>query len=153
MIKSPLAMAMIALAPVALAAIWCLVSLAVSKLGGWYLLAKQFPAFDAPTGRCFRVQRGKVGLAAYNGCLTIHSAAEGFYLSVWPLFRIGHQTLFIPWDAVQNRITRRLLWTETVVFDVGNPSIAALELPKSIFREFDLRAWRPGGHVLVCAGA
>ena len=150
--KSPLAISMIVAAGFAFVAIWCGVSWTVSKIGGWNRLAEEFPSPGLPSGKRFGVQWGKVGVASYNGFLTIHSSEEGFYLSVWPPFRIGHRTLFIPWDDVHNRETRRVFWSETVAFDVGSPGIAALELPRRIFHEYDLRAWRPGGRALVnCA--
>lgn len=125
------------------ASIWGVVSMVVSRTGGWKSLADRFPAPGRPTGTRFGIQSGMVGTAAYNGFLTIHSSRAGFYLSVSGPFRIGHRPLFIPWDAVHNRTTRRLLWAETVVFEVDCPKVAVLELPKAVFREFDLRAWRP----------
>jgi len=114
-------------------AMWCAVSLLLSAVGGWRRLAEVFPARGKPSGRLFSMQSGKVGLVSYRSCLTVLSTPEGFYLSVWLPFRLGHSPLFIPWDAVNNKTTRRFLWMETEVFDVGSPSIATLQLSKKIF--------------------
>ena len=102
-------------------------------MGGWRRLAESFPAKGQPSGKHFFMQSGKVGLVNYGSCLTIYSAPEGLYLSVWLPFRLGHPPLFIPWDAVHNMTTRRFLWVERVVFDVGSPSVATLQLSKKIF--------------------
>jgi hypothetical protein len=84
------------------------------------------------------MQGGRVGQVAYGGSLNIYSSPEGLYLSVLFPFRLGHPPLFIPWDAVRNAKTRRVLWTERVEFDVGSPSIATLRLPKKIFEGYNV---------------
>ena len=117
---------------------WCAVCVLLSKMGGWQRLAKSFPARTQPSGRRFFTQGGKVGLVTYRGCLTVYSSPLGLYLTVLFPFRFGHQPLFIPWDAMHNATTRRFLWTETVVFDVGSPNIATLQLPKKIFEGYHI---------------
>ncbi len=79
------------------------------------------------------MQGGRVGMVNYNGCLTIHSSAEGLHLSVWLPFRLGHPPLFIPWDTVHNATAKRFLWTRFVVFEVGAPTVATLHLSEKIF--------------------
>jgi hypothetical protein len=112
---------------------WCAISFLLSAVGGWRRLAESFRAGDEPCGRLFFMQSGKVGLVNYGSCLTIHTAPNGLYLSVWLPFRLGHPPLFIPWDAVRNATTRRFLWFERIVFEVGSPSVATLQLSKKIF--------------------
>jgi hypothetical protein len=94
---------------------------------------KQHPASGEPTGRRCFMQYGVVGNIYYRSILTIHTAPNGFYLSVWLPFRIGHPPLFIPWQEVRNATTYPFWWFEMVEFDVGPPTIATLELPKRIF--------------------
>ena len=130
--KSTLPTILIGLFPFFFVGMWCAVSLLLSAAGGWRRLAESFPARGKPSGRLFSMQSGKVGLVSYRSCLTVYSTPEGFYLSVWLPFRLGHSPLFIPWHAVHNETTRRFLWMETVVFDVGSPSIATLQLSKKI---------------------
>ena len=121
------------------AGMWCVISLIIS-FGGWNRLAVQFraPADPAgPQGRRFGMQSGKIGWATYSNCLTIHASPEGLRIAVWPIFRIGHPPLFIPWQAIQNPVTRRFLWIETITFEVaslpGYPPIARLQLPSKVF--------------------
>ncbi len=79
------------------------------------------------------MQSGKIGRAAYKGCLIIHSSPEGLHLSVLLPFRPGHPPFFIPWDAVRNATTHRFLWIKGVTFDAGSPSVATLQLPEKVF--------------------
>ena len=72
-------------------------------------------------------------MVTYSGCLTIYTSPTGLHLSVWLPFRLGHSPVFIPWSAVRNAETRKILWAEIVVFDVGSPRIAQLQLSKKLF--------------------
>ena len=128
----------IVLFPFLFVGMWCAVSLLLSTLGGWRHLAESFPATDQPRGRRFFMQSGKVGSVNYGSCLTIYSTPNGLYLSVWFPFRLGHPPLFIPWSAVRHATTHRFLWSETVSFDVGSPSVATLQLSKRIFEGRDV---------------
>jgi hypothetical protein len=119
--------------PIFVLGMWCAVSLVLSTVGGWRRLAESFPVRGQPSGRRFNMQGARVGQVHYGGCLTIYSSPDGIYLSVWPPFRLGHPPLFIPWNAVHHAMTRRFLWFESVVFDVGTPRITTLELSKKIF--------------------
>jgi hypothetical protein len=108
----------------------------LSTWGGWSRLSETFTARDRPWGTRFLIQSGKVGSVNYKSCLTIHCTPKGFYMSIhWP-FRLAHPTLFIPWEAVRNATTKRIFWFERVVFDVGSPSIATLQLSKRIFESY-----------------
>lgn len=118
---------------------WCGIGILLSSMSGWARLAESFAAVGEPTGRRFFMQYGVVGTVIYGSNLSIHTASNGFYLSVWLPFRIGHPPLFIPWQEVRNATTYPFWWFEMVEFDVGSPSIATLELPKRIF----------GGHHFV----
>lgn len=46
----------------------------------------------------------------YNSVLTLASDAEGIYMGVMVLFRIGHPRLFIPWGQIQVEEPRRWLF-------------------------------------------
>jgi len=128
----------IALFPFFFAGMWCTVSLLLSAMGGWRRLAASFATRDEPCGRYFFMQSGKIGIVNYGSCLAVHSAQSGLYLSVWLPFRIGHPPLFIPWQEVRNATTLRFLWFERVMFDVGAPSIATLQLSKKIFEGWNV---------------
>jgi hypothetical protein len=55
------------------------------------------------------------------------------FLSVFPLFRLGHPPLFIPWAAISSRDEKKSPWLETVKLGVGSPELTTIELPKSVF--------------------
>jgi hypothetical protein len=121
--------------PIFFAGLWCAICLLLSVIGGWRRLAERFPARSQPSGTRYVMQRARVGLANYKGCLTIYSSHEGLFLSVWPIFRPGHPPLFIPRDEIRNPKTGRFLWHETMTFDVGSPRITTLQLPKKVFED------------------
>lgn len=123
-----------ALFPLVFAGGWCGVLLLLSHLGGWQRLAQCFPARDRPpSGRCLARQSGRVGPVNYSGCLTIHTSAEGLRLAVWPLFRLGHPPLFIPWDEIHHARLKRFLWVRWVLFEVGEAKVATLQLSEKVF--------------------
>jgi hypothetical protein len=122
-------------------ALWCAITWLLSRVSGWQRLAEAFPARTEPSGRRI-IASGTVGWVGYRGCLYVHVAPEGIFLSVMWLFSLGHRPLFIPWKAIHNRQTRRFLWKETVKFDVGMPCIATMQLPKKVFEnEYAPPAW------------
>jgi hypothetical protein len=112
--------------------LWCAMSLLLSV--GWLRVARSFRANGPPQGSRFLLQSGWVAGMGYRSCLTIHSSAEGLYLSVLLPFRLGCPPLFIPWVAIHNAKVRRFLWAETVEADIGSPAIATLKLPKQVFK-------------------
>jgi hypothetical protein len=131
---------LIALIPLVLVAAWAPILFLVSTLGGWRRLADHFPANDPPTGRQSWMQSLSIGWASYSNCLTIYVSADGLYLSVMLPFRPGHPPIFIPWSEIHDMTTRRQLWVEDVVFDVGSPSVAKLTLSRKVFEGRDVTA-------------
>ena len=125
--------------PLFFVGMWCAALLVLSRIGGWHRLAESFPVRGEPSGRRFGMQSAKVGSVSYNNCLTLYTSTEGLYLSVWLLFRFGHPPLFIPWGDLHNAATRRFLWVESVVFDVGSPRIATLQLSKKVIEEHNVK--------------
>lgn len=79
-----------------------LISLSLSRMGGWAVLAQRYPGLsDAPRPRLrfgYGVFRGWCG---YNGCLVVSADQRGLFLSVWPILAIGHAPIFIPWSEVR----------------------------------------------------
>lgn len=59
------------------------------------------------------MRSGRMRLSArYSGVLTLGADAEGLYLGVIFLFRVGHPRLFIPWSDVRAEpVKKRLFWT------------------------------------------
>jgi hypothetical protein len=83
--------------PVFFIGLWAFVLFLVALLSGWSRLAQAYQAHTRFEGEIWRFRTGHFGWARYNGCLTVGANYEGLYLAVFPLFRIGHPPLFIPW--------------------------------------------------------
>jgi hypothetical protein len=128
---------LIALFPVIIVGIWCGVVFLLASIGGWHRLAKFYATNKRPSTKGVTMQSGMIGMMSYGNCLGIHVEPGGFFLSILLPFRFAHPTLFIPWEAIRNPTVRRFLWSETVKFDVGDPRIATLRLPKKAFIDYD----------------
>jgi hypothetical protein len=120
------------LIPFLIAAFWCFMCLMFSFISGWRVLAERYKAAESTHGRAFFMKSGKVGQISYRSCLNVCVSDEGMFLSVFPLFRLGHSPLFIPWIAISSREDKKLLWLKTVKLGIGAPRIATIELPKSV---------------------
>lgn len=120
----------------AFAGFWCLVCMMISVLGGWGRLAKRFPRSSPPTGKRFDMASGSVGRANYNNCLTVHVGERGIDFAVWPIFRIGHKPLFIPWTELNEPEVKRFLWHKYVRIDVGSPKVATITVSEKVFAAF-----------------
>lgn len=115
---------------------WCFISFLISRLGGWNRLADIYPADGSGLGERYGRQSAKVGWANYGSVLTIWTSESGIRLSVQLLFRLFHPPIFIPWDAVFNATSRRILWFEYVAFDVGSPRIATMQLSRKVIEGY-----------------
>ncbi|BDS07039.1 hypothetical protein NT6N_20790 [Oceaniferula spumae] len=107
---------------------WVSVCWMLSHLGGWHKLAKQYRRQHKPTGKKHFMASAKIGLANYNNCLTLYTSPDGLYLSVWPMFRIGHPPLFLPWSELHNPQSKNFLWAKYVEFEIGSPKITTLSM-------------------------
>jgi hypothetical protein len=140
---NPVAIAIIALAPlVAIPLIGSLVCLLLSLVSGWQRLAARYPATQPAHGTRLRAQSAGIGGVSYRNCLTIHVAADGLFLSMPFILRVGHAPLFIPWHAVSKQETVKFLWSEMVRLEIGSPPIARVQLDP---RVLEARNQAPGG--------
>ncbi len=78
------------------------------------------------------MQSARMGLVNYSSCLTVYVSKDGLYLSVWPMFRLGHPPLFLPWSAIQKPTLKKVLWVEMASFEVGVPRLASVTLSKKV---------------------
>ncbi|MCP5537419.1 MAG: hypothetical protein H7A51_14450 [Akkermansiaceae bacterium] len=122
---------------------WCFVCWMISVLGGWGRMAARFPRTLAPTGQRFDMQSGSVGLANYNNCLTIHVSGAGIDFAVWPIFRMGHKPVFIPWQELNHPRVKQFLWYKYVRIDVGSPKLATITVSEKVFSAFQNISGRP----------
>jgi hypothetical protein len=91
--------------------LWMGVCKLISVTGGWRILARDYRANSLYDGQ--KLWLKSVGMRKwtnYSNCITVGANRYGLYLSVLPIFRIGHPPLFFPWmDISTEAVTRRLL--------------------------------------------
>lgn len=80
--------------------IWIFVCFLLAQLSGWSRLAVYYRTPTDFSGRKWEFQTGRLRWARYRGCLTIGTNSEYLYLAVFPLFRVGHPPLLIPWSDI-----------------------------------------------------
>ena len=84
-------------------ALWALVSYLVGLLSGWIALSRRFRdsgafySYQWP----FQSVRMRTLWGNYNNCASFGADEAGLYMAVFPLFRIGHPPLFIPWSEIR----------------------------------------------------
>ena len=102
------------------AALWATICVVLSRSGGWHALASHYRATTPFLGTRLRFRSAQLGgWVGYNGSLTVGANREGLYLAVWPIFRIGHPPLFVPWS--DGRASAEKRW----VFEIAALRFAA----------------------------
>lgn len=108
--------------------IWCVVSSMISFLGGWWSLAKKYPAeettfwiADAGNERRFRWTSLTMGPpyfpSNYGNCINVVVDDRGIEIRVMWMFRLMHPPVRIPWDAIESCETARffLIYRQAIV--------------------------------------
>ena len=84
-------------------ALWALVSYVIGQLSGWVSLSRRF----RDTGAFYSYQwpfqsvRMRTLWGNYHNCVNFGVDEAGLYMAVFPLFRLGHAPLYIPWSEIQ----------------------------------------------------
>ncbi len=93
---------------IVIAAVWTLLCYGLSRLGGWRDLARHYLAGSRFHGRRLHFQGVQfAGWVGYNGSFTPGADSMGLYLSVWPIFRIAHPPLYVPWSEIETNVQER----------------------------------------------
>jgi len=108
---------------------WCLLVWLFSRIGGWSRLAQRYAATQQPSGTIYSRQTAELGLMRYRSCLTVGMSPEGLYLKVWPMFRLGHPPLLIPWADVSQPKEVSKFFHQHAEVALGSPPTAVLRLP------------------------
>jgi hypothetical protein len=120
--------------PVFFVALWSGVMLLASLVGGWGRLGGRYRAMRRPNGgHVFRRVTGMFEFLSYKRTLAITVADDGLFVAVPWMFRIGHPTLFIPWNDIRNARRGRTFFWKHVAFDIGDPKVAGMRLPPEVF--------------------
>jgi hypothetical protein len=113
----------------------CFVLWILSVFAGWRSLAAVYAARTRPEGAVRYMQSAYIGSVVYTRCLTVRLCRAGIYLSVWPLFRVGHPPLLIPWSDLRQWRERKTLFMLLVEADIGRPAITTIALPYRLLEE------------------
>ena len=93
---------------------WIYIGFMVGQVSGWGQLSRYYRANNPFDGERWRLRSGRMRfLTGYNNCLTIGANSQGLYLAMLLLFRIGHPSLFIPWQDISVKTGKTLLWCWT----------------------------------------
>ena len=77
------------------------ISLLLSVVGGWARLTTAYRGNQMKLGQQWRWQSGTMARGvSYRSCLFVGANEHGLQLSVWFPFRLGHPSLFIPWEEI-----------------------------------------------------
>src|SRR5262245_35695457 len=113
-------------------AFFCVILATLAQLGGWSAVAAQYRSDQWPDGQTFRRQFTRFNWVEYNGCVTIRVCSEGLGISLWPLFRFSHPSLFIPWSALHVITMCDRWYGRYVTVLVNDPPIAKIRLPLKV---------------------
>lgn len=102
--------------------IWLAVSLNESYSSGWNLLAKAYKSSEQFNGEHWNFITGYLkkkdevdhsieGSSPFGRSLNIGANCNGLHLSVFILFRLGHPSLFIPWNDISISLEEGLVTT------------------------------------------
>jgi len=126
--------------------LWISVSMLISIIGGWRALSGDYRANFPYDGKKLRMKSvGMRWATSYGNCVTVGANKEGLYLSVLPIFRLGHPPLFIPWTDISTEEGKQLFFFQVVKFKFINhpnvPVVFSKRLAEKIFtmREESIR--------------
>ena len=123
---------------------WISICMLLSIISGWKSLSKNYRADFPFNGKKLRMKNATMRWGTnYGGCLTIGANREGLYLALFPIFRINHPPLFIPWKDISTENGKKLLFFNIVKFfflkNSNVPFIISKKLADRIFRMRDER--------------
>jgi|SRR5579862_3687430 len=119
----------------------CLASFFLTSfLSGWFGLARKYRANQSFEGERWNFQSAKfIFVFGYTYLLTIGASAEGLFLSVFFLFRVGHPPLFIPWQDISVRPTK-FLWFQMYQFEFRQKPSVKVRLRESLGKKIQAAA-------------
>ena len=119
---------------------WLAVGYLVPRFTGWRKLSEAYRASVPFEGKWHRFQTGYMRWGThYGNVLDVGVNAQGLYLSVFLLLRMGHPALFIPWSEIKServtagffpRVRLRFLRVPSIPLDV-NPPLAEKMIKES----------------------
>ena len=105
------------------AAGWTIICAGLSHFAGWRSLAPQYRAATPFRGRRFHFSSAQFGgWVGYNGSFTPGADHNGLFVAVWPIFRICHPPLLVPWSEIQVSLEKRRWLTVVLLTFARVPS-------------------------------
>lgn len=84
--------------------LWMGIIWLVGRISGWARLAESYRAQLPTSGQHWSFQTAYMRFwSHYGSCLTFAADPHGLGISIFLLLRIGHPSLFIPWDEISVR--------------------------------------------------
>ncbi len=118
-------------------AAWIAMSFLLGSLGGWISLARAYRTQEPVWGERFWMKSAKMRYGvAYRGVLNFGVDARGLFISIFPLFRLGHPPLLIPWSDISfTRAEGWLLGAVRLNFRLapGTPLLLQASVARQIF--------------------
>lgn len=123
-------------------ALWCVICLFISFLGGWHSLSRRFKKQSDPYGETKSARFTFLGVkmrfgVKYDNVIRITAAEDALFLSVLFFFRIGHPQLRIPWNEIQFSSTK-FLWMKFVVLTLGNEEKIPMRISEGMARKLGI---------------
>ena len=113
--------------------IWLGVCKIISAVGGWNILSRDYRANSAFEGKKMWLKSaGMRRWMNYNNCLTVGANKYGLFLSVFPIFRIGHPPLFFPWTDISTEQGNRRFFGDFVKFTFTRQPDVPVIFPKKL---------------------
>jgi hypothetical protein len=129
-----------AIFPLFFVCLWVSIGFVVSLTGGWFELGRVYRAVQPFQGQCWRFQNAQLRwLMRYNHALTVGADTAGLYMSVFPLFRVGHPPLFIPWQDISVR-PGKYLWVRVYKFEFRQVPSVCVQLRESLAKKIEMAA-------------
>lgn len=110
-------------------------------MGGWRILAREYRANSSFDGQKLWLKSATMRWwTNYNNCVNIGANKYGLYLSVLPVFRVGHPPLFMPWMDISTEVTQRRFLPDVVKFNfTRQPEVPVILSKKLAAKIFSMR--------------
>lgn len=95
----------------------------LSTLGGWRHLGKKYSAQERFTGEKWHMQSLSLGWVNYSGCITLGASPSHMYMAVIAVFKVAHPDLLVPWDEIEGRETKGIIFQYVDIRFRGVPQI------------------------------
>ena len=112
---------------------WCFISFLLSRLSGWATLAAVYPAGELLTPNVrYRWQSALMNAnTKYNAALTIVADGRAVHFAMFPLFKVGHAPLSVPWEDI-HAAPRELLFMHRIALTFARAPHVTMLIPVAL---------------------